>query len=78
MTLLIIWSLAKRKNKIKKKRNFFLITILFSEKGDEIYDPYETLVQVQGKKRLISKIKSIPVIQDMRYVDKNKLSNSNN
>jgi hypothetical protein len=41
---------------------------------EKIYDPYDTLVQVQEKKTLISKIKSIPVIQDKKYIDHRKLS----
>lgn len=43
---------------------------------EEIYDPYDTLVQIQGKKSLISKIKSIPVILDKKYIDKSKISKS--
>lgn len=41
---------------------------------EKIYDPYDTLVQVQEKKTLISKIKSIPIIQDKKYIDQRKLS----
>ncbi len=44
------------------------------EKEDTIYDPYETLVQIQDKKNLISKIKSIPIIYDKHYDDKSKKS----
>jgi hypothetical protein len=39
-----------------------------------LIDPYETLVKIQGKKSLISKMESIPVIYDKKYIHKEKES----
>ena len=44
-------------------------------KEETVYDPYETLVQIQDKNNLISKIKSIPVIYDKNFEDRKRSSN---
>ncbi len=56
--------------KSNKYSNIFKIPTRKVKDEDEIYDPYQTLVQIQGKKNLISKIKSIPVIIDKKYIKK--------
>ena len=57
-----------------KNNNIKLNNVEQIDREDTIYDPYETLVQIQDKKNLISKIKSIPIIYDKNYDDKSKKS----
>jgi hypothetical protein len=52
-----------------KSKNYFK-----SREEEMFVDPFETLIKIQGKKTLISKMESIPVIQDKKYVNKEKES----
>lgn len=63
----IIYDLEYRKVTRKEKE-------IIKKNEEKIYDPYETLVKIQEKRNLISKIKSIPVIQDKKYIDSRKQS----
>ena len=39
---------------------------------DEVYDPYDLLVQVQNKNDIINKIESIPIVLDKNFIDMKK------
>ena len=39
---------------------------------DEIYDPYDLLVQVQNKNEIINKIESIPIVLDKNFIEMKK------
>jgi hypothetical protein len=41
---------------------------------DELYDPYEQLVQIQNRNNIIKKIKSVPLVVDKNTIEKNKES----
>ena len=36
---------------------------------DEVYDPYDLLVQIQNKNDIISKIESLPIVKDKEYIE---------
>ena len=36
---------------------------------DEVYDPYDLLVQVQNKNDIINKIESIPIVLDKNFLE---------
>ena len=48
----------------------FVKYIGFNE--DEVYDPYDLLVQVQNKNDIINKIESIPIILDKNFLEMKK------
>ena len=39
---------------------------------DEVYDPYDLLVQVQNKNDIINKIESIPIVLDKNFLEMKK------
>ena len=48
------------KLKVKKKK---------IQNEDEVYDPYDLLVQVQNKNDIINKIESIPIVLDKNFLE---------
>ncbi len=47
------------------------------EEIPEIYDPYEELVMIHNKNKIISKIKSVPIISDKNTIERNTYSKHN-
>lgn len=39
------------------------------QSDDEVYDPYDLLVQVQNKNDIINKIESIPIVLDKNFLE---------
>jgi len=39
------------------------------QNDDEVYDPYDLLVQVQNKNDIINKIESIPIVLDKNFLE---------
>ena len=60
---------------IKKKIDDIILTLEGKEKKkklqneDEVYDPYDLLVQVQNKNDIINKIESIPIVLDKNFLE---------
>ena len=60
---------------IEKKIDDIILTLEGKEKKkkiqneDEVYDPYDLLVQVQNKNDIINKIESIPIILDKNFLE---------
>ena len=62
---------------IEKKIDEIILNLEGKEKKkkinqDEIYDPYDLLVQVQNKNEIISKIESIPIVLDKNFIEMKK------
>ena len=63
---------------IEKKIDDIILTLEGKEKKkkiqneDEVYDPYDLLVQVQNKNDIINKIESIPIILDKNFIEMKK------
>ena len=63
--------------KQKKKIDEIILSLEGKEKKkkineDEIYDPYDLLVQVQNKNEIINKIESIPIVLDKNFIEMKK------
>jgi len=60
---------------IEKKIDDIILTLEGKEKkkkmqsDDEVYDPYDLLVQVQNKNDIINKIESIPIVLDKNFLE---------
>ena len=60
---------------IEKKIDDIILTLEGKEKKkkiqneDEVYDPYDLLVQVQNKNDIINKIESIPIVLDKNFLE---------
>ena len=60
---------------IEKKIDDIIMTLEGKEKkkkmqnDDEVYDPYDLLVQVQNKNDIINKIESIPIVLDKNFLE---------
>ena len=63
---------------IEKKIDDIILTLEGKEKKkklqneDEVYDPYDLLVQVQNKNDIINKIESIPIVLDKNFLEMKK------
>ena len=62
---------------IEKKIDEIILSLEGKEKKkkineDEIYDPYDLLVQVQNKNEIINKIESIPIVLDKNFIEMKK------
>ena len=62
---------------IEKKIDEIILRLEGKEKKkkinqDEIYDPYDLLVQVQNKNDIINKIESIPIVLDKNFIEMKK------
>ena len=66
---------------IEKKIDDIILTLEGKEKKkkiqneDEVYDPYDLLVQVQNKNDIINKIESIPIVLDKNFLEMKKEEN---
>ena len=60
---------------IEKKIDDIILSLEGKEKKkkiqneDEVYDPYDLLVQVQNKNDIINKIESIPIVLDKNFIE---------
>lgn len=73
MTRLEILIIRKRSKNLKII--YYRKRIVKTEEEDLLYDPYDVLVQLQQKKNMINKIKSIPILHDRFAATRGKSGN---